>query len=279
MIYSLEKIKRQLAYPYRLSEIGWMPDHRSDHRNNTLDKLFFCISLLKEKMPDRAIRTITFSMLPPGTFLDGPPGPLHDELFFSYLPETAEKLFELLKRRERFTCSVSMDQRIQCLIQTLRQNLDALYIAGTADRLDHLALELIGELSLQRSAAPSAGGGDIRLHGAAIELKKGVPLAAVLKKYAFSRRTFYRAWKAVFSVSPVQYLLNAKLDRASELLLSTDLEIKEIAAKSRFASPEYFCRSFTAKYGVAPRAYRQSERNRLFHRPLPDASPAAHRTE
>ncbi len=271
MIYSLEKIKRQLAYPYRLNEIGWMPDHRSDHRNNTLDKLFFCISLLKEKMPDRAIRTITFSMLPPGTFLNGPPGPLHDELFFSYLPETAEKLFGLLKRRERFTCSVSMDQRIQGLIQTLRQNLDALYVAGVADRLDRLALELIAELWLQKPSPPSAGGGDIRLHAAAIELKKGMPLADVLKKYGFSRRTFYRAWQSAFSVSPVQYVLNAKLDRAGEMLLSSSLGIKEIAARCGFASPEYFSRAFTAKYGVAPRVSREAGRNRLFHGMKTDA--------
>jgi AraC-like DNA-binding protein len=53
-------------------------------------------------------------------------------------------------------------------------------------------------------------------------------------------------------LSPYQYFLQLKINKAKELLLEGTLSIKEISYKLAFESPYYFSRLFKRKTGVAP---------------------------
>ncbi len=61
--------------------------------------------------------------------------------------------------------------------------------------------------------------------------------------------------------TPYRYLLRLKMNRAAQLLLDTDLLVKEVAAELGFGDPFNFSRSFKTTLGLAPEAFlRQSRR-------------------
>ncbi len=72
--------------------------------------------------------------------------------------------------------------------------------------------------------------------------------------YSYFRKMF----KTYTGLSPRQYCLDLKIMRAKELLLSTDLSIKEIAYNLDFESIYYFSRFFKKKTGMCPSELRRS---------------------
>jgi AraC-like DNA-binding protein len=71
-----------------------------------------------------------------------------------------------------------------------------------------------------------------------------------------SRAHFSREFRRVFGVSPHQYLLTRRLQRATELLLNTDWSVAEICFSVGLRSVGSFTTSFTRAYGRPPTAYR-----------------------
>lgn len=61
-------------------------------------------------------------------------------------------------------------------------------------------------------------------------------------------------------VSFGQYILSKRLARAQMFLFTTELPIAEIAEKSGFSDPNYFCRVFKKTTGITPMQYRQRNR-------------------
>ena len=84
------------------------------------------------------------------------------------------------------------------------------------------------------------------------------PLALddLAKVACLSRRSLTRAFRSAYGDSPIDYLIRLRLDRASELLNSTDLPVIEVAQQVGFADSNYFARSFRKHYGTSPTAYR-----------------------
>ncbi len=70
-----------------------------------------------------------------------------------------------------------------------------------------------------------------------------------------SESTFKRDFKKWYIVSPAKWLKNKKLERAAELLRTSDLSISEICWNCGFESPAHFSTSFHTKYGKSPRDY------------------------
>ena len=60
-------------------------------------------------------------------------------------------------------------------------------------------------------------------------------------------------------VSPMQYLLNIRIDAAKSLLMTTDRRVSDIAEEVGFHSPKYFCATFHRCTGMSPREFRNSE--------------------
>lgn len=55
------------------------------------------------------------------------------------------------------------------------------------------------------------------------------------------------------------YLIRLRMEKAAELLLTTDLSTVQIAADTGFYNPEYFRTSFARYYGMTPRKFRLSQ--------------------
>jgi AraC-like DNA-binding protein len=68
---------------------------------------------------------------------------------------------------------------------------------------------------------------------------------------------FRRMFKNYTGLSPRQYCIQLKIMRAKELLLSTNLTVKEISYELGFESIHYFSRMFKQKTGINPTKFRK----------------------
>jgi AraC-like DNA-binding protein len=79
-----------------------------------------------------------------------------------------------------------------------------------------------------------------------------VDMTALARSLHVTYRHFRGQFKASTGISPHQYHLHVKINKAKELLEEQRLEIKEIAALLGFNDPYYFSRLFKKKTGLAP---------------------------
>ncbi|MCB0649673.1 MAG: response regulator [Saprospiraceae bacterium] len=66
-----------------------------------------------------------------------------------------------------------------------------------------------------------------------------------------------RKLKALTGKTPSQFIRSIRLQKAAELLKTTDLNVSEIAYEVGFNDPNYFSRSFSEEFGVSPNAIRK----------------------
>ncbi len=68
---------------------------------------------------------------------------------------------------------------------------------------------------------------------------------------------FERRFKALFQVTPVQYLIRLRLNKACQMLAGSSTKITEIAVQCGFYDHSHFVRQFSATFGLSPSAYRR----------------------
>ena len=71
------------------------------------------------------------------------------------------------------------------------------------------------------------------------------------------RRQFHRKWNEVFSVTPKEFLNEAKGETARYELMSNNKSISEIAFQLGFPHEEGFSRFFTQRHEITPREFRK----------------------
>lgn len=67
---------------------------------------------------------------------------------------------------------------------------------------------------------------------------------------------FYKFFTSIAGISPVNYLIKVRLEKAKELLSETDSPVTEVCFQCGFANVSYFIRQFKKQYGVTPNKYR-----------------------
>jgi len=68
---------------------------------------------------------------------------------------------------------------------------------------------------------------------------------------------FRKKFKEYTGISPLQYQINLRINRAKDLLITSNQTLKEITHDLGFDSPDYFCRLFKKKTGYTPSDYRE----------------------
>ncbi len=86
-----------------------------------------------------------------------------------------------------------------------------------------------------------------------------VSLDDVARHVNLSKATCCRDFKAQLGHTLSEHILNMRLQKASRLLLTTDLNITEVALACGFGSSSYFIMKFRKSTGVSPAAWRKSQ--------------------
>lgn len=82
-------------------------------------------------------------------------------------------------------------------------------------------------------------------------------ISQIAKDAGLSVRTLERLFRYSLSTSPGAYLNDVRLAKASELLVSSNRPISEIAFATGFRDSNYLAKLFTRRFGMSPRAYRR----------------------
>lgn len=70
---------------------------------------------------------------------------------------------------------------------------------------------------------------------------------------------FRKLFKMIYDVSPKQYILNLKLEVASQLLHSGFYNVSEVSDKSGFNDVKYFSKLFKKRFNMTPKEFSQNE--------------------
>ncbi len=81
---------------------------------------------------------------------------------------------------------------------------------------------------------------------------------------SLSRSRFDSVFKNVMNVSPGRYIQNLRLQRARQLLASTDLSVEEISDQAGFNDTPHFSRLFKKHVGTNPTEYRRTTRSSVM---------------
>ncbi len=80
---------------------------------------------------------------------------------------------------------------------------------------------------------------------------------SMAKKAGFSQSRFYAVYKALFGVSPVNDLINVRLNKGKSYLTMTKKSIEEIAELLGYDNTTHFIRQFKDRVGVSPTKFRK----------------------
>lgn len=79
----------------------------------------------------------------------------------------------------------------------------------------------------------------------------------IASQFGMGRTNFYRKVRELMGMSPNDYLRKCRMERAAELLNTTELTITEVCAQVGIPDAQYFSRVFKTFYGTTPSAYRE----------------------
>jgi AraC-like DNA-binding protein len=81
---------------------------------------------------------------------------------------------------------------------------------------------------------------------------------ALCRAMSLSRTQLFRRLKSLVRQAPANYIKIIRLQRAKELLETTDLTVGEVAFKTGFQTLSHFTNIFQKQYGILPSVFRRS---------------------
>jgi AraC-like DNA-binding protein len=88
-------------------------------------------------------------------------------------------------------------------------------------------------------------------------LHSGINVNQLAEALGVSRTTLFLAFREQLDTTPVACLQRARLDRARQLLRSTDRPVAEVAAAAGFGDPRHFMKCFKSSVGATPTEWRR----------------------
>ena len=128
-----------------------------------------------------------------------------------------------------------------------------------ADSLNHARPREAGERQLSELDFSGQRGASAIAHTVAAmrrRMTEGEDLDGIAAQSGVSQRQLQRLFRRHLGMTPTQYFLKARLQRARHLLQYSTLSVTEIAIATGFASISHFTRRYTELYGRTPTAER-----------------------
>jgi len=105
-------------------------------------------------------------------------------------------------------------------------------------------------------------------------LREPLKIATLAGLVSLSRSHYTTLFQRVTGYAPLSYLNHLRMQRAVQLLNTTDLSIKQISDQLGFCDQFYFSRAFVKMHNHSP-----SEHRRRYGRPQPEAKKAESKTK
>lgn len=90
-------------------------------------------------------------------------------------------------------------------------------------------------------------------------LESGITIREIAAKLGVSEMTLLRAFHKYLSMSPSEYVLKVRMEKAIKMLDNPDYTIKDIASCLGYKNQLYFSSAFRKYYAVSPSAYRKEK--------------------
>lgn len=87
-------------------------------------------------------------------------------------------------------------------------------------------------------------------------LDEKIQLTDLAKLLNISQYYFCSLFKQSMGISPYQYIIGQRIERAKQLLKQKELSIVDVALKCGFSSQTHFIKQFRKRMGITPLAYR-----------------------
>jgi LacI family transcriptional regulator len=88
----------------------------------------------------------------------------------------------------------------------------------------------------------------------------GIGVGELLKRVPLSRRWLDQRFNQAVGHTPAEEMRRCRVRLARDLLMETNLPLRQISARCHFSFPENLIRSFKAAYGMSPTEYRSRHR-------------------
>ncbi|TVQ27477.1 MAG: AraC family transcriptional regulator [Spirochaetaceae bacterium] len=141
------------------------------------------------------------------------------------------------------------------------------YLAAVTGLASAIVAELVGDATASRPAVAeerARGTYDERadrvIRFLSDAIGQAVDIDSIAAACGMSRTTLHAVVRGSFETTPMRLLSFLRLRRAEQLLRSTALSVKEIAATVGFRSPYHFSSEFSNRYRVSPSAFRSANR-------------------
>jgi AraC-like DNA-binding protein len=92
------------------------------------------------------------------------------------------------------------------------------------------------------------------------EFASELSLDDIARRVASSRRQLQRAFAEIGDTTFRDHLTRVRMQRAADMLASRGLTVREVAHRVGYRQPAQFAKAFRRYQGVAPSAYRSSDR-------------------
>ena len=91
-----------------------------------------------------------------------------------------------------------------------------------------------------------------------LHFKEALTLDQLAEEGHMNKFYLSHVFKRTYGVSPINYIIEKRIDESKYLLAETDLSLSQIAQLLGFSSLSYFSQVFRRTQGVSPKEYRQS---------------------
>ena len=92
------------------------------------------------------------------------------------------------------------------------------------------------------------------------ELDNQPTIVSLAKRVGLNQNILQRGFKRLYKVTVNEYVRNMRIEKAKELLETSDLNITEVCYKIGLNSRSYFSKLFREKYGLSPKDYHRKFR-------------------
>lgn len=154
----------------------------------------------------------------------------------NYLKVRIMNILEQRKRLQEYYCSAPSDLRETMLAEAQQTLVD------TITNNDQLFMKRL-------------------LDGIYKYLDKGdLKIEELSQEIGMNRAVFFNKVKNLTGLAPVEFLKEVRLKQAAKLMVSTDLNVSQIAFQVGFNDAHYFSKCFKRQFGVTPSAYQRREK-------------------